>query len=613
MKSVFYFLSIDNPMPIFRSIRWRLIASFTLLTLLTITLLGVLVLSLMQRYVARQEVAYLHRNAVALAQQSELFFAGSDQPAEIRSLVETAALLGNFQVKILDKNERIVVDTEQPSQRDRLMWILPAPALGAPDAPAPDHTVITEVQSTDIFFIPPELPIDVVEPGRAFATPSDSQPGRLAPEPPGAPYAVRIIRQTHGSWGPHLQWEIAPGTPDSDSTRTEAITLTHTLPALPLIEPSIWQGGKTTVITQPIPAERRETWRALRQRFLWNWLRSERQQQVIAPIESDADVVGYVELINAPGVASEALAALRQLFLLAAASVSVVAVAVGLVISRSLTAPIGALTAATDQMIDGDLSARAGVRSNDEIGHLARSFNRMAGALEASFGELAAERDALRNFVADASHELRTPITALRTFNALLRHGTEKDAAARSEFLRESNAQLLRLERITENLLNLSRLDGGLIELEREEVNVNELFTHVVEMLRPLAQERQVTLLLEQGPEHLALDCDYAQVERALINLVDNALKFTPAGGTVTVGAATMDTQTCIWVQDTGVGIAAEDQARIFHRFHRGRNSDSEGSGLGLAIVQSVMDAHGGTVTVESEEGEGSRFTICVG
>jgi signal transduction histidine kinase len=234
----------------------------------------------------------------------------------------------------------------------------------------------------------------------------------------------------------------------------------------------------------------------------------------------------------------------------------------------------------------------------------------MAGALEHSFAALAAERDALRRFIADASHELRTPITALRTFCELLLGGAAHDALAQQEFLHESQGQIERLERITNNLLNLSRLEGGLIQLRMAHHNLPDLVQETVAPLRAVAQERGICLRVELPATPAAVLCDRSQLESALTNLVDNALKFTPPGGQVQVGAAVAGGEVSIWVKDNGPGIGADDLPYIFERFHRGRTASGEGSGLGLAIVQSIVQAHGGSVTVVSQEGVGSRFAI---
>ena len=337
-------------------------------------------------------------------------------------------------------------------------------------------------------------------------------------------------------------------------------------------------------------------------------LRSE--PALVTPIGEADSPMGYVELSGGPDFAAEALTTARRAFLLAAGGATLLAVLVGLLVSRGLTAPLRTLTAAASQMSSGDLSIQAPVRGKDEIGQLARQFNQMAERLEASFTELAAERDSLRRFIADASHGLRTPITALKSFNELLQGAAADDPAARAEFLAESQVQLNRLEWITHNLLDLSRLEAGLVTLDKADHDVGELTRTATAAFRTLAHEKDVALSVKAPTLSLKVCCDRARIELALFNLLDNALKFTSAGGQVEIGAEQADQNVRLWVQDNGPGIAPTDQERIFERFYQGQGSQVGGSGLGLAIVQSIVQAHGGHVTVESEPGAGSRFVV---
>jgi signal transduction histidine kinase len=336
--------------------------------------------------------------------------------------------------------------------------------------------------------------------------------------------------------------------------------------------------------------------------------RSERVVEV--PVGEADDLLGYVEISNGPDFSAEALVTTRQAFFLAGGGAMLVAVVVGLVVGRGLSAPVRQLMAAAGQMSGGDLSIRAPVCGKDEIGQLAGQFNQMAERLEASFAELAAERDALRRFIADASHELRTPITALRNFNDLLQGVAADDPTARAEFLAESQVQIDRLEWITRNLLNLSRLDAGLVTLDMADHDVGELIEAVVSTFKASAREKGIVLSVGSPEPSCHLRCDRARIEMALSNLLDNALKFTPVGGQVEVGSEAELETVRLWVRDSGLGIDPKDHLLVFERFYRGRNTRAEGSGLGLAIVQSVAQAHGGRVWVESELGVGSLFVI---
>jgi signal transduction histidine kinase len=318
---------------------------------------------------------------------------------------------------------------------------------------------------------------------------------------------------------------------------------------------------------------------------------------------------GHVEISGTLNLHAEALQTARRALLLAAAGAMLVAVLVGLVVSQRLSAPVRALTVAAGQMSGGDLTARAPMRGSGEIGQLGRQFNQMAERLEASFAELSAERDALRRFIADASHELRTPITALWSFNELLQGAAADDPQARAEFLAESQAQIEHLSWIITNLLDLSRLDAGLILLDLAEHSARELIHAAAGPFVAKAQEKGIALIIRQPAASLVVRCDRQRILLALTNLLDNAVKLVPPGGQVEIGAEAEGHVIRLWVRDTGPGIEPADMPHLFERFYRGQDQD-RGLGLGLPIVKGVVQAHGGRVEVESAPGSGSLFTI---
>ncbi|HYF62744.1 MAG TPA: HAMP domain-containing sensor histidine kinase, partial [Herpetosiphonaceae bacterium] len=331
---------------------------------------------------------------------------------------------------------------------------------------------------------------------------------------------------------------------------------------------------------------------------------------VEVPIGDPANPQGYVALSEAPNVGAATLTTTYRAFGVAAACAVAIALLISLLVSRRITAPLASLTVAARQMSGGDLSARAAAASRDEVGLLAAQFNDMAGRLQASFAELAAERDTLRRFVADASHELRTPITALKTFNELLQSYAASDPEARAEFLDESHLQLERLEAIVHHLLDLSRLDAQLVPLELAPHDGADMLELIARRFRPLAQSRGLRLEVRYPEPPPPVRCDRAWLEMALSNLLDNAIKFSRPGRTVELGLEGGGSAVSLWVQDEGCGIAPSDQPHIFERFYRGRAVSQPGSGLGLAIVHSVVASHGGQIRLESQDGCGSRFTI---
>jgi signal transduction histidine kinase len=328
------------------------------------------------------------------------------------------------------------------------------------------------------------------------------------------------------------------------------------------------------------------------------------------PIGQEDEPLGYVQVLESPSFREETLQTTFRPFLIAAAGAIVLSGIIGLVVGHRLSSPIIDLTRTAEQMGDGDLSVRVLSRGKDEIGQLGAQFNRMADRLEESFGELSSERDTLRRFITDASHELRTPITALRNFIELLQGKAKGDKKAKETFLAGSMGQIERLEWITHNLLNITRLEAGITPLSYEDIDAAALLEAAATPFRALAQEKGVALKHDPSEVDLRLRADRALLELALSNLIDNAVKFTPAGGQVQVGARQIEGGVRFWVRDSGSGIEPEDLPHIFDRFYRGRGREEEGSGLGLALVKTAVEAHGGQVRVESEPGAGSHFVL---
>jgi signal transduction histidine kinase len=293
------------------------------------------------------------------------------------------------------------------------------------------------------------------------------------------------------------------------------------------------------------------------------------------------------------------------------------AVVVSAALTRRFTTPLRQLTDASRALAEGDLSRRvpaAQLRAGAaELGELAVQFNTMADRLEESVELSRRDRDRSRDFLADVSHELRTPLAALRTFNQLLMETAGDDPDARAEFLESSAGQIERLDWLAQNLLELSKLDSGLVLLDLRPDDLRAAVESAAHQHDAAAARRGVRLSVDLPSAPIRIRHDPPRIGQVVANLVGNAVKFTPRGGSVRVAVEPTDDGARIDVTDTGVGIDPAELPHVFERFYRGSRSNEargSGSGLGLAIVRSIVDMHGGSVVVESGPEIGSRFTV---
>ncbi|MEA3375610.1 MAG: HAMP domain-containing sensor histidine kinase [Chloroflexota bacterium] len=318
--------------------------------------------------------------------------------------------------------------------------------------------------------------------------------------------------------------------------------------------------------------------------------------------DQTGDLLGTVELSDGPAYGREIVNSVARAWAVASGVAVVLAAGVGWLVSRRMSGPLLALTGVTTQMAEGDLSARADVARQDEFGTLARSFNQMAGRVEETV-------TTLRRFVADAAHELHTPLTALRTNLEL---AAEAGPEEERSFVAQAQEQVARLEALTKGLLDLSRLEAGNASAPYEPLDLVALVRQVSEVYASRAEQAGIAFALDLPKTPVIVSGNADQLCRAVGNLLDNALKFTPAGGGVTLRLrpSSCSRQVELWVQDSGIGIPEEDLPHLFERFHRGRNATAyPGSGLGLVIVKAIVEAHGGRVRGENVE-QGARFTV---
>ncbi|HEY7477582.1 MAG TPA: ATP-binding protein [Actinomycetota bacterium] len=290
-------------------------------------------------------------------------------------------------------------------------------------------------------------------------------------------------------------------------------------------------------------------------------------------------------------------------FVLAGLVAAAIALVAARWLARGMTQPLRDMAAAARRMERGDYTTRVHVTTHDEVGQLAVAFNRMSEELE----NLERTR---RDLVANVSHELKTPIAAIRAHLENLLDGVERPDPRTLEVML---VQTERLGRLVEQLLDLSRLESGEMPLERRSVDVDDVVSRVISEISVSRHAGDLTINREIPEDLPPLDADPERLHQVLFNLVDNAVRFTPPGGEVTIGAERRDGRVEVRVSDTGVGIAPEHLPRLFERFYRvdpSRSRDDGGTGIGLAIARSVVEAHGGHIRAASEPGRGSTFTF---
>jgi two-component system OmpR family sensor kinase/two-component system sensor histidine kinase BaeS len=336
---------------------------------------------------------------------------------------------------------------------------------------------------------------------------------------------------------------------------------------------------------------------------------SSRDLKAGAPIEVDGQLVGTLFIPAAEGVHQapevEFLRQVNNWLLWAGLAAGVVALILGLVLARQLTAPLRRLTDAAQQLAGGEVAKsskgavpQVPVRSRDEVGQLSQAFNKMAQSLS--------QQETLRrNMMADIAHELRTPLTVIRSDLEALLDGVYDPSP---EALASLYEETLLLTRLVDDLRALAQAEAGQLRLERQPTDLNDLLLAVVASYEPHASAQGQTLSLDPGSALTLVDADPQRVRQIVTNLVSNALRHAPQGGEVTIAVDAQAREALVSVSDDGPGITPENIAHVFDRFWQGDSARAGSSGLGLAIARELVLAHGGQIWVESEPGKGATF-----
>jgi signal transduction histidine kinase len=325
------------------------------------------------------------------------------------------------------------------------------------------------------------------------------------------------------------------------------------------------------------------------------------------PVVVNGDTVGFFitrqPTIRANPAETAFLDRIKQIYIWSAVGVIALALLLAFLLSRTLTRPIRDLTAATQAVSTGNLAHEVPVRSRDELGQLAASFNQMNARLAQSL-------DLRRQMAADIAHELRTPISIILGHAEGVHDGVLAPSHETFEIVRDEAG---RLDQLVDDLRTLSLADADELPIERQPVAPAALLEDVQAAYKHRAEQKNITLGLQVAPKLPEIVVDPGRMMQVLNNLVDNALRYTPAGGRVLLSATSTGEELEMRVQDSGPGVAADDLERIFDRFYRSdpsRQRDEGGSGLGLAIARAIVEKHAGRIWAESKPGEGTAIVI---
>lgn len=343
-----------------------------------------------------------------------------------------------------------------------------------------------------------------------------------------------------------------------------------------------------------------------------SWLRITRRYTdpaivVAIPIREEDTVSGAL-FLYAPVTGVEAgLNQLRRLLFYSSLAGMAVAVILMLLASRAITGPIAAIARAATSFAQGDMTARVPVTTADEVGRLGDIFNRMADAL-------AQVEQHRREFLANVTHDLKTPITAIRGYTEAILDGYADKPEQIRTYLEHVLTETERINRLVNDVLDLSRLQSGQLPLHIKACPLTELIQTVVAKNAVMARSKQIVLHVNADANR-PVYADPDRLEQVLVNLLANAIRYSPPGSTVTIGARTHGNQAVVTVADNGPGIPAADLPHIWERFYRVEKSRAQehgGTGLGLAIVKNLVESMHGEVSVHSVPGQGSVFSFTI-
>ncbi|HEX3049348.1 MAG TPA: HAMP domain-containing sensor histidine kinase [Aggregatilineaceae bacterium] len=528
-----------------RSIRWQLPLSYAAIACLAAVALGIVLLTTLRNYYDQKEREYLARNAVAISADISPMLKSPLVPGMLNEHAQTLSFFAQARIRILNSDEQLLGDSGERREKNWLSIYYSQPVVQP----------LWNVTSTS-----PNIIREVfTEEGDSYSVSAGG--GNIRVSQPARMEGDSVV---------YVENSIPPTTTTIEFKGEQSGLFVSAMPATGTLY-GFDLSDQAELETKVIRYSDQEVRHELR--------------------DENGGLLGYIVLSDGPAYGTEIVTSVAHGWFMASGVAMLLAVIAGWFVSQRISKPLLVLTQVTSQMSEGNLSARVNLKQRNELGMLAASYNEMAGRIEETI-------TTLKRFVADAAHELHTPITALRTNLEIV--GDIDDPA-----LRRAQEQVIRLETLTDDLLDLSRLEAHVDRAEHKPINMVALIEEINEIYASRAEQADIEFMVEMPNEVPLISGNQQQLERMMSNLVDNAIKFTPTGGTVKVRVGQEARHLAVAVCDNGIGIPADDLPRLFERFRRGRNSANyAGSGLGLAIVRAVVQAHHGQVTATSQPGE---------
>jgi heavy metal sensor kinase len=334
--------------------------------------------------------------------------------------------------------------------------------------------------------------------------------------------------------------------------------------------------------------------------------RTENGQEIrfyVAPLASESGI-GAIVVGRSLAAVTEVLERFMNILIIAGLTTMALAGSGGFFMANRVLKPVERMRRTAHEIGEGDLSRRIEVNSEDELGRLASTLNHMIARLEAAFSRQ-------RQFTADASHELRTPLAIVQAEStlALRKKRTQEDYRRSLELISQEAEHM---SAVVGKLLYLARIDAGKDQMNLERINLRELLTELSSHIEVLAREKGLEFKLAPL-EDLTVGGDKVKLEQLFLNLLENAIRYTPSGGSISASIVREGKTAVIAIKDTGIGISKEHIPHLFERFYRvdkARSRDEGGAGLGLAICQHIVEVHNGRIEVESQIGKGSTFFV---